>query len=221
MRILLVEDNDRMLSTLMQGLSEEGFEPHGVSSGAEALARALKADIDAIVLDLGLPDMDGMEILAEVRKRKLHVPVLVLTARDAVESRVDALDAGADDYLIKPFSFAELVARLRALSRRAVGPRWTNVSYGGISIDDDLSVRCGDARVMLSPREHGLLSYLLRRRGDVVPRGDILREVFALHFDPGTNLIDVHLNHLRKKIASMPVVIETIRGAGLRLELKA
>lgn len=219
--MLLVEDNARLVQALAQGLAEEGIEVAAAATGAAALARASRPDLDAVILDLGLPDMDGLEVLAGLRGGpQAQIPVLVLTARDAVEARVAALAAGADDYVIKPFVFVELVARVRALIRRAAGPRWTPLVAGTISLGDDHAVTFGGRRVELSPREHGLLVYLLRRRGEVVPRSDILREVFGYLADPGTNAIDVHLVHLRRKLAGAPLVIETIRGAGLRARVE-
>jgi DNA-binding response OmpR family regulator len=219
-RILLVEDNARLAATLVQGLGEEGLAVEHAATAAAGLARlATPDDLDAVVLDLGLPDLDGGEVLARLRGAGARLPVLVLTARDAVASRVAALDAGADDYLVKPFAFDELVARLRALARRASGPRWAPLVGGVLSLDDELGVRAGERRVVLSPREHALVGYLLRRRGEVVPRADILREVFGYGHDPGTNVIDVHLAHVRRKLAGLPVAIVTIRGAGVRLEV--
>ncbi|WP_434416697.1 response regulator transcription factor [Nannocystis pusilla] len=216
MRILLIEDNERLVRALEQGFSEEGIAVVSAPTAAKALEQSRASSLDAIVLDLGLPDMDGMTLLQLLRTERSHIPLLVLTARDAVESRVAALDAGADDYLIKPFEFAELLARLRALTRRAGGPRWAAVAEGELALDDEFGVRHGDVRVVLTPREHALLAYLLRRRFEVVPRIDILREVFGYSHDPGTNAIDVHLAHLRRKLADLPVALETVRGAGFR-----
>jgi DNA-binding response OmpR family regulator len=221
MRILVVEDNDRLAASLVQGLGEEGLEVERVAGGEDALARlAGTVPVDLVVLDLGLPDLDGTEVLARLRAGGGRCPVLVLTARDAVASRVAALDAGADDYLIKPFAFDELVARLRALARRASGPRWAPLVGGVVALDDELGVRVGERRVVLSPREHALVGYLLRRRGEVVSRADILREVFGYQHDPGTNAIDVHLAHVRRKLDGLPISIATIRGAGFRLEVR-
>jgi len=141
----------------------------------------------------------------------------VLTARDGIDSRVTALGAGADDYLVKPFAFAELVARINALTRRAGGPRWAPANELPIVMRDDLVVEGSGKTAALSPREYALLGCLLRRPGEVVTRAEILREAFGYDFDPGTNVIDVHLTHLRKKLAGFPVVIETVRGAGIRL----
>ncbi|HEY1811129.1 MAG TPA: response regulator transcription factor [Kofleriaceae bacterium] len=217
MRIIVVEDNAQLASTLAQGLGEDGYETEIVDTAAKAIARGLKRDLDLMILDLGLPDRDGIEVLKELRAARVQVPILVLTARDAVESRVAALDHGADDYVVKPFAFAELVARISALVRRAGGPRWVPTSDVPIAMRDDLTVESGGMSAALSPREYALLSCLLRRRGEVVTRAEILREAFGYDFDPGTNVIDVHLTHLRKKLTSFPVTIETVRGAGIRL----
>ena len=219
MKVLLVEDNRRLVDSLVKGLGEEQIAVTAALRGSDAIEFAVRGEADAVVLDLGLPDLDGLEVLRRVRAAGVHVPVLVLTARDAVDSRTAALDAGADDYLIKPFAFTELLSRLRALTRRAAGPRWAPLDAGAVVVDADLTVRAGGRTIALSPREHALLAYLLRRRGEVVPRADILRDVFGYGFDPGTNLVDVHLAHLRKKLAGAPVAIETIRGAGIRLEV--
>lgn len=219
MRILLIEDNERLVETLVQGLHEEGVDVAAVGDGVAALARAARADVDLVVLDLGLPDRDGMDVLRDLRVEHPHMPVLVLTARDAVEARVQALDLGADDYLLKPFAFAELLARIRALSRRAAGPRWSPKLEGVLVLDEENGVQFADQRVALSPREHALLAYLLRRRGEVVPRGDILREVFGCVGDPGTNAIDVHLARLRRKLAGTLLNLETVRGIGIRVRV--
>lgn len=219
MRILLVEDNERMVETLVQGLHEESIDVAAVGDGVAALARASRADVDLVVLDLGLPDRDGMDVLRDLRVEHPHMPVLVLTARDAVEARVQALDLGADDYLLKPFAFAELLARIRALARRAAGPRWSPKLEGVLALDEENGVQFADQRIALSPREHALLAYLLRRRGEVVPRGDILREVFGCVGDPGTNAIDVHLARLRRKLAGTLLNLETVRGIGLRVRV--
>ena len=221
MRILLVEDHVRFARSLEQGLREESIEVVHALDGGHALERVARGDLDLIVLDLGLPDLDGIDVLSELRRSAGHVPVLVLTARDSVESRVQALELGADDYLVKPFAFAELVARIRALSRRAAGPRWAPRLEGVLTFDDENGVHFAGQRVMLSPREHALLAYLLRRRGEVVPRCDILREVFGCIADPGTNALDVHLTHLRRKLSGAAVSLETVRGVGIRARLEA
>jgi DNA-binding response OmpR family regulator len=174
-----------------------------------------------MVLDLGLPDMDGIEVLSRARADGLVLPILVLTARDAVESRVRALEAGADDYLVKPFAFAELLARLRALLRRAASPRWAPLACADLRLDPGTAgAHVGGREVPLSPRERSLLEFLLRRQGEIVGRAEILREVFGYDFDPGTNVIDVHLAHLRRKIDSSTVKLETVRGVGFRLGVR-
>ena len=220
-RVVLVEDNPQLAGTIADGLGEDGFAVDVVDSAAKAIARGMRRDLDLMILDLGLPDRDGSEVLQELRAANVHVPILVLTARDAVESRVAALQAGADDYLVKPFAFAELVARIGALTRRAGGPRWTPSSDIPLVMRDDLVVESGARSTSLSPREYALLGCLVRRRGEVVTRAEILREAFGYDFDPGTNVIDVHLTHLRKKLAGFPIAIETVRGAGIRLTVTA
>jgi two-component system OmpR family response regulator len=219
MKVLLVEDNRRLVASLTAGLGEEGLAVTSTASGADAIAIAGRHAADVIVLDLGLPDLDGQEVIVRIRAAGSHVPILVLTARETVDARTAALDAGADDYLIKPFAFAELLARLRALARRAAAPRWTPLEAPGVVVEADLTVRAGGRVIGLSPREHALLGYLLRRRGEVVARPDILRDVFGYGFDPGTNLLDVHLGHLRRKLAGTSIAIATIRATGIRLEV--
>ena len=220
-RVVLVEDNPQLAGTIADGLGEDGFGVDVVDTAAKAITRGMRRDLDLMILDLGLPDRDGLDVLHELRAAKVHVPILVLTARDAVESRVAALDAGADDYLVKPFAFAELVARIGALTRRAGGPRWTPSSDLPLVMRDDLVVESGERTASLSPREYALLQCLVRRRGEVVTRAEILREAFGYDFDPGTNVIDVHLTHLRKKLVGFPINIETVRGAGIRLTVQA
>ena len=217
MRVVLVEDNSQLANSVAEGLGEDGYAVDVVPDAAKAIARGMRRDLDLMILDLGLPDRDGVEVLKELRGAHIHVPILVLTARDAVESRVAALEAGADDYLVKPFAFAELVARIAALVRRAGGPRWAPANELPIVMRDDLVVEAGGKTASLSPREYALLGCLLRRPGEVVTRAEILREAFGYDFDPGTNVIDVHLTHLRKKLTGFPVQIETVRGAGIRL----
>ena len=217
MRILLVEDNLHLATSIADGLSEDGYSVDVVGTAADGIERGLRRDFDVMVLDLGLPDRDGIEVIAELRAGRVHVPILVLTARDAVEARVDALQRGADDYLVKPFAFAELVARIGALARRAGGPRWQPAGDAPLVMRDDLVVEAAGKQVSLSPREFALLACLLRRRGEVVTRAEILREAFGYDFDPGTNVIDVHLTHVRKKLTGFPIALETVRGIGIRL----
>ncbi len=218
MQVLIVEDAVRLADTLRRGLCEDGFVAEVAGSGRVALQRCAENPFDAVILDLGLPDIDGLEVLATLRQLGWSGPVLVLTARDAVASRVEALDRGADDYVVKPFSYEELVARLRALVRRARAPRWAPLACGDLVLSPDQpEVRVAGRPVALSPRERALLEVLVRRQNDVVRREVILREAFGYDFDPGTNVIDVHVSHLRRKLAASAVRIDTVRGVGFSL----
>jgi len=211
--LLIVEDNATLSASLSKGLREDGYEIEAVATGAGALQRLDRQDIDVVVLDLGLPDLDGGQVLSQLRGRGINVPVLVLTARDAVSARVAALEQGADDYLIKPFEYAELLARIRALLRRAAAPRWAPLSCNGLVLDPtELEITVGANRVRLSPREHALLALFLRRKGELLRREDILLQVFGYNFEPGTNLVNVHIANLRKKLGTGPVVIDAVRG---------
>jgi DNA-binding response OmpR family regulator len=219
--LLIVEDNPTLSASLSRGLTEDGYAVDTVDTGYGALRRLDRQDVDAVVLDLGLPDLDGAEVLAQLRGRGINAPVLVLTARDGVKARVDALEQGADDYLVKPFEYAELLARLRALLRRAAAPRWAPLSYNGLVLDPiELDITVAGQRVRLSPREHALLALFLRRKGELLRRDDILVQVFGYHFEPGTNLVSVHIANLRKKLRDAPIVIDAVRGVGYRLRAR-
>ena len=221
MTLLIVEDNATLSASLAKGLTEDGYEVDTAETGQAALHRLERPDVDAIVLDLGLPDIDGIDLLAQLRERGINAPVLVLTARDAVSSRVAALEQGADDYLVKPFEYAELLARIRALLRRAAAPRWAPLSCNGLVLDpSELVIAVGAERVRLSPREHALLALFLRRKGELLRRDDILVQVFGYHFEPGTNLVSVHIANLRKKLRDAPIVIDAVRGVGYRLRAR-
>ena len=214
-----MEDSARLAATLARGLGEEGFTVEIATRGRDAAERLSRGAVDLAILDLGLPDLDGLELLAGARAQGLAVPILVLTARDGVETRVRALDLGADDYLVKPFAFAELMARVRALLRRAAAPRWAPLTLADVTLAAEThTLRIAGAETLLTPKQHAILAYLLRRCGQAVTRAEILREVFGYHFEPGTNLVDVHMAHLRRKlVASRSVRIETVRGVGYRL----
>ena len=216
MRILLLEDDRETAEALVKGLAQEGHDvsaAHDVESAREAVASGA---FDAAVLDVMVPGGSGYDVLALLRSREPRVPVLMLTARGAVEDRVEGLDRGADDYLVKPFSFAELAARVRALGRRTP-PEATRLVAGALELDLLRShAHVGENRLDLTRTEFSLLAALLRAGGDTVGRSELLREVWGLRFDPGTNVVDVHVNRLRRKLedAGLTALIRTVRGQG-------
>jgi two-component system OmpR family response regulator len=220
MRVLLVEDEPKMAALLARGLREEGHAADVAGRGEEALWMAQGAPYDAIVLDVMLPGLDGFATCRRLREDGVWAPVLMLTARDAVEDRVEGLDAGADDYLLKPFSFSELLARLRALVRRAPGERPTLVEVGDLRLDPATRRAWrGDAELELSVKEFALLEVFMRRPGEVLSRLQLLEAGWDMAFESRSNLIDVYVRYLREKI-DRPFgrdSIETIRGFGYRL----
>lgn len=216
MTVLVVEDEAKLAASLAQGFREEGFTAETVAMASTAIARVESGGLRAIILDLGLPDGDGQTVILEIRKRS-EVPILVLTARDAIDQRITALDGGADDYLVKPFAFAELLARLRATLRRVEPTPRARVTAGDVLlVPGDPVVKIGERSVTLSPRERALVELLVDRLGTVVSRRDILREAFGYDFDPGTNIVEVHVGHVRRKLAGGRLNIETVRGYGYR-----
>lgn len=217
MRLLVIEDEPGVAGFLKKGLREASYAVDLVDNGFDGLHRAITETYDAIVLDLMLPRMDGFSVLREVRSHSVRTPVICLTARDAVDDRIKGLDLGADDYLAKPFSFSELLARIRALLRRGHDLHPNPITVADLRIDVlARSVHRGDRRVALSPTEYVLLEYLARNAGQVLPRTMILEHVWDMNHDPMTNVIDVHINRLRKKVDNGfdPPLIHTIRGAG-------
>ena len=220
----MVEDDPKVSRMLCRGLSEEGFEPHCVSDAETALGCLRAERYDVCVLDVLLPAMDGFTALQQARAQGVVTPVLLLTARDSLADRVRGLQLGADDYLVKPFAFAELLARLQAIHRRAGPHRETVLAAGGVTIDPSTHrVHVGDEVVDLSQKQFALLELLLRHRGQVVTRAMILERVFGYSFSPNTNIVDVHISNLRQKL-SLPACrlrIETIRGVGYRAEADA
>jgi two-component system OmpR family response regulator len=219
MPTLLVEDNQRLRASLLRGFAEWNWELEAVATGRAAIARLARQDCDAVILDLGLPDVDGLEVLVAARQSGVNAPVLVLSARDAVKQRVHALDCGADDYLVKPFAFAELLARLRVLVRRSPMRRAVPLCLGDLVVDAEMPrAQIGKRGILLSPREHSLLKHLVRHAGQVAKRREILSTVFGTKIDPGTNVIDVHVAHLRRKLEGSNVRVETVRGEGYRLQ---
>jgi DNA-binding response OmpR family regulator len=221
-RVLVVEDDDAIAQVLTRSLRMEGYEVRVAEDGIVALEQAHGFLPDLVVLDLGLPGMDGLEVAKELRNRDDDVPILVLTARDAVESRVEGLDAGADDYLVKPFERQELLARLRALLRRRPPRGQANLSVGDLKLNPDThEVARGDRPVDLTQREFELLEYLMRNERIVVSRQRLLDEVWG--YDPFsmTNTIEVFVSNLRRKLEAdgEPRLLHTIRGAGYVLRV--
>jgi DNA-binding response OmpR family regulator len=219
-RVLLVEDDPKLSRMIARGLGEEGYEVVLAADGETGLQRLLAGGIDACILDVLLPGVDGFAVLEQARAGGAATPILMLTALDAVPDRVRGLNLGADDYLVKPFAFAELLARLSALLRRGPLPRGRVLRQGPLVLDTTAHRLTVDgAEVALSQRQFALLELLLRRQGEVVSRAVILEEVFGYGFDPGTNVVDVHVANLRQRIdrPGHPSRIETIRGVGYRL----
>jgi DNA-binding response OmpR family regulator len=217
-KLLVVEDEERVASFLVKGLSANGYGVEWVSSGRDALRRAADPDVSLVILDLGLPDLDGLEVLGSLRKRGATVPVLVLSARGRVNDRVKGLDLGADDYLAKPFAFKELLARIRANLRPRAEVSPGVLKAGGISVDQlRREATVGGRTFSLSPREFALLQAFIGHPSQVLSRQELLSMAWDMDFDPGTNLVDVYVGYLRRKLGE--ALIETVRGSGYRLRL--
>ena len=220
MRVLVVEDEIRMAALVKRGLEGDGYAVDVASDGTDGLWIATENDYDAIVLDAMLPGMDGFEVCAELRARSRWAPVLMLTARDGVTDRIRGLDAGADDYLTKPFAFGELTARLRALVRRGAAERPTVLVVGDLVLDPAARMvsRAGEP-IDLTAKEMSLLEMLMRHPGEVLSRTRILEHVWDFAYDPNSNVVDQYIAYLRRKL-DKPYGhddIETVRGAGYRL----
>jgi DNA-binding response OmpR family regulator len=217
-RILVVEDERKVASFLRQGLTEEGHTVEVAADGATALDLILEGPPhDLIVLDLMLPRVDGFAVLKAARQRHVSTPVLVLTARDSVADKVRGLDLGADDYLTKPFSFDEFLARVRALLRRGAAVSAPVLRLADLSLDPSTrEVRRGGRRIALTAREHALLEYFLRNAGRVLTRPMLAEHVWGLDFDPESNIVDVYVGYLRRKIdaPAEAKLLHTVRGAG-------
>lgn len=220
MRLLVVEDDPKISRFLVQGLRLEGHEVDSVDHGDRALEVASSGDFDLILLDLTLPGMDGLEVLERLRVLKVKSLVVALTARDEIEDRVRGLDAGADDYLTKPFSFAELTARIRALQRRQEGEPKPQIESGPFRIDLlKREARYEERLLDLTPREFQLLSYLVKNTGEIQTRAMLADRVWGYNFDTGTNVVDVYINYLRGKLGpEARDRIRTVRGLGYVLE---
>jgi DNA-binding response OmpR family regulator len=220
MRILVVEDDAPLASFLRQGLEAEYYAVDIASDGDDARWMALENDYDLVVLDLNLPTMDGIAVLHAIRPKKPSLPVLVLTGRSRIEDRVESLDSGADDCLIKPFSYTELSARVRALMRRRPLTTETTLKIADLELDRiERTVTRAGKRIELTSKEFGLLEYLLRNAGHRITRSMIVEHVWNLSFDTGTNIVDVYINYLRNKIDEgfSTKLIHTVRGVGYEM----
>jgi len=224
MRVLVVEDEKALGMFLQKGLMMEGHEVELVGDGEAALASVTDRQPDLMVLDLGLPRVDGTDVLAQVRARSPQISVLVLSGRSDVEERIRCLNLGADDYVMKPFSFHELIARCMGILRRKEYHADPVLRHGDLEINRlDHSVRRAGHEIELTTKEYALLQFMMMRRGECCTRAELLREVWQMSPDAATNIVDVYINYLRKKLAAvrseggMTVAIETVRGAGYRL----
>ncbi len=218
MRLLLVEDDTTVAAYVCKGLSEAGFVVDHASDGVGGLAMASGAAYDAAVIDLMLPGMDGLALIDELRRRKIQLPVIILSARRSVAERVEGLHAGGDDYLTKPFAFSELLARIQALIRRATNsPEPSTISAGALRIDLRARTVSRDGRpILLQPREYALLEYLARNAGRIVSKTMIIEHVWDYNFDPHTNVVESRICRLRDKIDAgfATPLIHTVRGMG-------
>jgi DNA-binding response OmpR family regulator len=217
MRVLIAEDDRRLARLLVRGLESEGYVVDAVHDGADALAMAAASDYDVLVLDVMMPLVDGVTVVRRLRERHCQAPVLLLTARTELEDRVRGLDAGADDYLAKPFAFEELLARLRALGRRG-SVTATTLSAGAVELDVVRhEVRLRGQPVEFSPTEYRLLEHLMRNPGRVLSRRNILEHVWGADAEPESNAVDLYVHYLRRKLGDS-ITIATVRGVGYRME---
>jgi two-component system OmpR family response regulator len=225
-KILLVEDDAETASYLTRGLGEEGHSVEHVTDGRDGLFRATDGSFDLIILDRMVPGLDGLGLLKAMRAAKVETPVLILSALASVTDRIEGLESGSDDYLVKPFSFGELLARVNALLRRGEGKSAADlrITVGDLEIEPLSRVVKRSGKVIdLKPREYRLLEYLARNEDRVVTRTMLLEQVWDYHFDPGTNVIDVHVSRLRRKLEDgfERPILHTVRGAGYRLASSA
>jgi DNA-binding response OmpR family regulator len=222
MRVLVVEDSRRLAGIIRRGLLEEGYTVDNAYDGEEAQYMAETSPFDLIVLDIMLPKKDGLAVCRDLRAKGVNAPILMLTAKDSVEDKVTGLDSGADDYLVKPFAFSELLARLRALLRREVLPRVQKFQVGDLTLDpQSREVWHDGARLELTAKEYAILEYFMRRPNAVVTRTMLGESVWDYEFDGLSNIIDVYIRRLRQKVDrdGQPSLIQTVRGAGYRLRV--
>lgn len=220
MRILVAEDDKAIASALLAGLSEQGYAVDIVEDGEQAIDFAELTRYDQIILDVMLPVRQGTDVCRTLRKRGLTTPILMLTARDTVEDRVEGLDSGADDYLVKPFAFSELLARLRALARRPSQLTGRKLRLGDLELDSVTRlVTRGGRQIQLTSKEYALLEYFLRHANQVLTRSQIVENVWNYDYSHATNVIDVHIRNLRRKLddPSGTSLIQTVRGAGYQM----
>ncbi|HAM51679.1 MAG TPA: DNA-binding response regulator [Nitrospiraceae bacterium] len=220
MRILLVEDETGVASFIKRGLEEENYTVDHVVDGEEGLSLALTNQYDVIILDIMLPGVNGIAICKQIRQKSIQTPIMMLTAKDSVKDKVVGLDCGADDYMTKPFSFAEFVARVRALLRRKQDSL-IELRYRTLRIDTlSHKVYAGDKEIMLRPKEFAILLYLLRNKGRVLSRTQIIENVWGYDFNPTTNIVDVHIKSIREKINEFTPsdFIRSVRGTGYMID---
>ncbi|MBP1660590.1 MAG: two component transcriptional regulator [Candidatus Aminicenantes bacterium] len=222
MRVLVVEDSRRLAGIIKRGLIEEGYTVDNAYDGEEAEYLAESTPFDLIILDIMLPKKDGLAVCRDLRAKNVNTPILVLTAKDSVEDKVAGLDTGADDYLVKPFAFSELLARLRALLRREVLPKTQKYQVGDLSLDpQSREVWRNGSPLELTAKEYAIIEYFMRRPNAVVTRTMLGESVWDYEFDGLSNIIDVYVRRLRQKIdrEGQPSLIQTVRGAGYRLRV--
>ena len=221
MRILVVEDEKKVASFIKKGLEEEFFSVDTVFNGKDGLNLASAEEYDLIILDVMIPYIDGLTVTKELRKRKIETPILLLTVKDSTEDKVEGLDAGADDYLTKPFAFEELTARVRALMRRNEKQKSSVLSAADLTVDlISHGVTRNNQEIILTQKEFSILEYLLRNKNRIVSRVKLMEHVYDYHFDTETNVIDVYINKLRTKIDQgyETKLIHTVRGSGYLLK---
>ncbi|MGE0885398.1 MAG: response regulator [Blastocatellales bacterium] len=224
MRVLVIEDEQKMADLIKRGLEEEGMEVTAAYDGESGLEMAKSGNYDLIILDLGLPGRDGLEVSRLMREAELKTPILILTAQDSTEMKVKGLDSGADDYLTKPFAFAEMLARIRALLRRTMTEDTTKIQIGDLSLNlINRRAARGGAEVQLTNKEFALLEFFMRHPDEILSRETLSEKVWEETFDTLTNVIDVYINYLRNKIDRQfePKLIHTVRGIGYMFKTPA
>ncbi|MDY6978886.1 MAG: response regulator transcription factor [Pseudomonadota bacterium] len=217
MRLLLIEDDEMLGKAVRAGLKQDGYTVDWLTEGEAGLQALASDEFDVVVLDIGLPGMSGIEVLQHLRRQKKTLPVMILTAYDAVSDRITGLDAGADDYLIKPFDLDELLARLRAITRRNEGRAQSQIELGGVTLDTAAHrLEINGEETPLSNKEYQLLEYLLRHTGEVIPRDRLESILYGWEGGVESNSLEVYIHNLRKKLGAS--MIKTVRGVGYRLE---